>query len=431
MNRIERAVYDLVKSQPWIKSGIKKAYQGLWDLKKVPASSSPYHIFRREGAFFGFHDKIPFSPDDKMLLGMQYDIPLGMPAHGEGLRIGIYSGDDYSKYNEISRTLSWNWHQGCQLQWCGSSNEKVIFNDYIKGKNVSRVVSVESKETELIGEQAIATVSANGKWAIGYSFERVNVCMPGYGYSHGECLGVDELAPERDGLYCVDLSTGMASLILSIAEVVSITPDSTMHGAKHFFSHAIISPAGDRVMFLHRWIKGDLRKRWSRMLTCNLDGSSLYVFPTSGMVSHMGWRDSDHILAYCRDANGKDGYVLFRDEVSESWSRVGDGHYSSDGHPSFRNDGRWILTDTYPDKTRRSYLTIFDCLENKRYNIAYLKHWKRFASPSPQQHWACDLHPRWNRKGDVLCFDSVYSGKRSLCTIHIPEISNGRKPKTI
>lgn len=170
---------------------------------------------------------------------------------------------------------------------------------------------------------------------------------------------------------------------------------------------------------LSQW---EVTKRWSRILTCNLDGTGLYIFPTSGMVSHMAWRDADHILAYSRDINERDGYVLFKDQEPEQWSRVGDNAYNSDGHPSFAHNGHWIVTDTYPDRSSRSYVTPYDTVRKQRHNLAYLKHWKQFATPSPERHWACALHPRRNRAGTMVCFDSVYTEKRALCTIDVSEL---------
>lgn len=422
MNKLERFVYDVVKDNPRLKNGIKKGYQSVCDLVPSKAVISDFEIATREGAFFGFHDKVPFSNDDTKLLAMRFDIPLRMPKSGDRLSVGFYSGENYQTYHELTETNAWNWHQGCQLQWCGEG--EVIFNDYIDGRYVSRVFDVASEKNRVICNQAIASVSPDGECAIGFSFERVNTCMPGYGYTHpvSDEIDLPNDAPEIDGLYRVNLLSGHYVQIVSIAEIATKAPDNSMEGARHYFSHAIVSPGGRRVMFLHRWIHSDVAKRWSRMVTCNLDGSDVYVFPTHGMVSHMAWKDADHILAYSRDINGKDGYILFRDREPTDWMRIGDHAFNSDGHPSFSPDQRWIVTDTYPDRSRRSYVALYDLYEKKRYNVAYLKHWKKYASPSPEKHWACDLHPRWNRAGTIICFDSVFSGKRSLCTVDVSKL---------
>tara|TARA_B100000315_G_scaffold164802_1_gene153442 strand:- start:419 stop:622 length:204 start_codon:yes stop_codon:yes gene_type:complete len=31
----------------------------------------------------------------------------------------------------------------------------------------------------------------------------------------------------------------------------------------------------------------------------------------------------------------------------------------------------------------------------------------------------CDLHPRWDRFGRNICFDSAHTGKRALCTLKL------------
>lgn len=422
MNRLERKIYDVVKYNPRLKNFVKRCYQSVFDIIPYKPKVTDFEIYDRSGAFFGFHDKTPFSSDDSMLLAMQYgDLPLAMPRGGEALVIGYYGGEGHKNFHSVTATKSWNWHQGCQLQWCGKSNDKIIFNDFVEGKNVSRVVSIQDQLTKLVAEQAISSVSDDGKTGIGYSFERVNTCMPGYGYTHGDRADVRLDAPSTDGLYAVDLSVGTSKLIMPISDVCSMNPDSTMRDARHYFSHALIAPGSSRVAFLHRWIRGDVTKRWSRMVSCNLDGSDVYIFPTSGMVSHIGWRDSNNILAYCRDIHGVDGYVLFQDQDVDRWERIGDSAFNSDGHPSFSGDGRWIITDTYPDRTRRSYLSLYDSVEDQRFDIALLKHWKKYATPEPYSHWACDLHPRWNRAGNIICFDSVYTGNRSLCTIDLSE----------
>jgi hypothetical protein len=66
-------------------------------------------------------------------------------------------------------------------------------------------------------------------------------------------------------------------------------------------------------------------------------------------------------------------------------------------------------------------LILYDCTEHKRYTVARLKSPKAFASLSQYKHWSCDLHPRWNRNGTMLCFDSTHTGQRALCTLSLGE----------
>jgi hypothetical protein len=417
VNALEKRVYDLVKRHPRVKHFLRDAYQSLCDLIPVRAAESAYPITARTGYFFGFHDKCPFSADNARLAAGHFDIPLRMPTREDPLQVGYFDGDNWETFHPIAETRSWNWHQGCQLQWRGARGE-IVFNDFINGRSGARIVDVDTGADRAIG-QGISTVSPDGRWAAGYTFGRVERCMPGYGYPGADGPGLDHPAPDDDGLYAVDLESGEATRVVTIAQVAAIEPEATMDGATHFVSHAIISPDGARVVFLHRWTRGHVRRRWSRMYTCDRDGGNLFRFPTREMVSHLGWRDPNHVLAWCRLPDGTDSYVLFTDGDDATYERVGAGHFNSDGHPSYRPGGRWIVTDTYPDAFRRNTLIVFDTETGRRYDLARLKAPKRFATIDPYEHWQCDLHPRWDRSGRVVCFDSTFQGERALCTIDL------------
>jgi hypothetical protein len=74
---------------------------------------------------------------------------------------------------------------------------------------------------------------------------------------------------------------------------------------------------------------------------------------------------------------------------------------------------------------------LFDLIAGRRYNIARLRSPRRFASKYPHRHWACDLHPRFDRQGRFLCFDSAHTGRRALCTIDLGEDGLARTPEAL
>ena len=83
-----------------------------------------------------------------------------------------------------------------------------------------------------------------------------------------------------------------------------------------------------------------------------------------------------------------------------------------DGHPSLSPDKLKIVTDTYPNRQRTASIYLIENSEIK--TIARV-----FAPFKYEDDFRCDLHPRWSRLGDKICFDSVYSGKRSLYVVKI------------
>jgi hypothetical protein len=429
MNRVERFIYDLTKRHPGLKLLLRDIYQTFFDIIPVPSHRSAYPITVREGYYFGFHDHTPFSFDNRMLLANHYSIGLRMPQENDELQIGFFYGENFETWQAIGSTLAWNWHQGCKLQWRGPYPE-LVYNDFVKGRFIARTHNIETDCVEDI-PYPISSISSDGRWAVGYSFERVEKYMPGYGYiQQGGEPQLDKKQPERSGLYLIDLQSGIKRDLLSIADVATYQPEAGSEDMWHYISHALFCPSGQRIAFLHRWVPSDPRARRSRMFTCDLEGNNWHLFPTREMVSHLGWRNNEEIAGYCRLLDGRDRYVLFVDQQPDKVDILGEEVFSSDGHPCFSPEGRWMLTDTYPDRTRRSYLVLFDITTGKRYNLAYLRSPRSFVSKL-YRHWSCDLHPRFDRTGRYLCFDAAYTGKRALCTIDLGENALAQPPKSL
>jgi WD40 repeat protein len=426
LNRIELAVYNVVKRNPNLKMGIRNVYQRICDIVPVKEADSLYQMHVREGFYFGFHDKCPWSQNNTMLLANRFDIPLRMPRSDDRLTVGYFTGEDQRVFNEISETRAWNWQQGCMLQWVGDT-DNVVFNDFDGKSHVAKIYDVcgNLKKTLPV---AIGAVSPDGNWALSYSFERCNVYSPGYGYANGCDPEKEVQKPIGHGLKLVDVSSGQVKELFCVKDIATLQPDASMEGAFHYLTHCQFAPSSRRFVFFHRWIKNFNYLR-TRMISCDLGGKNLFVFPTDGMVSHVAWRDDRRVFAYARIRQKGDRYVLFEDG-NEEFAVVGEKHFNSDGHPSFSPDRRWILTDTYPDRFRVCYLVLYDTQTDRRYNLAKLRSPRAFASPRFETNWHCDLHPRWNRTGDAVCFDSAHTGRRALCTMRVGDLSE-EEPKKV
>jgi hypothetical protein len=233
----------------------------------------------------------------------------------------------------------------------------------------------------------------------------------------------DELYPDDDGIYWMDLNTGEHKLIISLAQIVGIRHTSNMDNAKHWFNHMQFNPDDSRFLFLHRWRRPD-GGRWTRLFTANPDGSEIYCVADHEMISHFDWRNPHQILAWARQHNIGDRYFLFTDranvenpdEVGEV-EVVGEGILTTDGHCSYSPDGRWILTDTYPDRERMRTLLLYRPADERRVDIG-----RFFAPKELDGEIRCDLHPRWSRDGQQVCFDSVHEEHRQIYVLDVREI---------
>ena len=92
MNKIERIVYDCVKSSPALKFFIRNVYQTVFDLLPHPQNQFAEKYCYKEDYFFGFHDCTPFSDDDTKVLANHTTIPLRMPKEGETRRLELSQG---------------------------------------------------------------------------------------------------------------------------------------------------------------------------------------------------------------------------------------------------------------------------------------------------------------------------------------------------
>ena len=295
--------------------------------------------------------------------------------------------------------------------WVGEF--EFIFNSYNKEKNsyISKIYNIKTKEFKQIDFPIYDCFKK--KYAISLNFDRLNIGRGDYSYSNRNAT-IDWSKNSDDGLYYIDLETGSSELIISIDDIVKFNYKDTMQDAKHKFNHIMISPNGERVMFMHRWFTADNR-RYDTLLVCNINGTDMKIVADDDMVSHCYWYDNQNIFAYLRDKNMGDNYYKIDIESSKKHT-IGEGVIDrfGDGHPSVY--GSKILFDTYPDKSRMKKLFLYDIEDNKLNSLGeFLESFDFYAETR------CDLHPRFSIDGKKVFFDSVHEGKRELYMMDIVE----------
>ena len=88
-------------------------------------------------------------------------------------------------------------------------------------------MNVETRQMRTL-EHPIYALSPDGKWAITVDYARVNDMRPGYGYKGIADKYADQKAPKESGIWKVDLKTGKAELLVSLADAVATeNADST------------------------------------------------------------------------------------------------------------------------------------------------------------------------------------------------------------
>lgn len=424
MNFIEKTVYNFVKNNPGLKNKLRDVYQGLYDFLPQKANYSKSKLFIKEGYFLGFHDIQPFSEDASLILGNTADIDFQMPKFNDRLSVGYFNfseEDGFQSYNEIGSTFSWNYHKGCRLQWCGEKNSKIIYNYYdVDKKELSSIIhNVDLKEDILIN-WPIDTVNPQGKVASSFSYERLEKCMPGYGYffsDYDSCLS--EGISSKTGLFLIDLEKNERTLLYSLENLAQSFSSSEFDVLEsyHFVTHSQFSHDGRYLSFFHRIIFDENKLSHTRLLVHDFKTNELIDVPTKGMVSHYKWNENHEIVAYCRLEN-YDCHALISMSNVNNIVPIAYPALHSDGHQSFIKNSLFV-TDTYANKFRMSKIYQVDIDSNKEELLVEVYSPKKFQTIDINKHIACDLHPRVSANGDFLCFDTVTTGQRSLAVMKL------------
>ncbi len=368
--------------------------------------SSPNHQ-----VFFGYYDLTPFSGNNRYLLALHAPLENIPPNPDSKLSVGYYELEKRdSVFIEIDKTTTWCWQQGCRLQWYPEqSSQDVLYNKLIENRHGCVIQDITSGEIIKTYERPIYAVSKDGNWGISLNFSRLDRLRSGYGYINLPDTTKGDAAPANDGLWRINMHTGEVLFLFSIKEITQFEPLESMTGAEHYFNHILFNPDGTRFMFFHVWMKDN--KRYTRLITCNLDGEDKYALVNEGHVSHYTWKSGSELLAYSTHKNTGSYYHLYKDRSGE-WEIVGDHILDQDGHPSYSPDRSLLLTDTYYDKYREQHLLLFN---PRTYTVTSLG---SFYSPFKYNGvLRCDLHPRWNRDGTHVCIDSAAEGKRAMYLI--------------
>lgn len=412
MSLEQKINYQLNKC-PAIKKVIKRLYQfSMYAIS--PQIKSEGNIFRvspneQADFFFGYYDKCPWDITGRYMLCMRAYDTWSDVSPKQKVLILLIDTQDNNKAKVIAESSSWNVQQGCMAQWLGPHfKEHIIYNDCRNGLYCSVILNVFTGVEEKVIKAPVYTVSSDGKTALTLDFSRLYRLRPGYGYYNVPEVTANERIPEKTCIWKIDLDSGEVTSLLKYTDFANFEQRKEMINAEHKVNHLMLSPNGKRFMVLHRWFEG--QRKYTRLITCNVDGTEMYNLSDDDMVSHCCWKNDIEILAFENKYSGGPGYYLMKDKTREyvhQWPEM-----SSDGHPSYSPDESSVITDSYPDRKRIATLKMMNGDDVKV--VARV-----FAPFRYDNDTRCDLHPRWSRDGKMICFDSVFEGHRGLYVVKL------------
>lgn len=358
-----------------------------------------------QNAFFGYYDKCPWNKSQTQLLALQVDDAASAGDNDSLAQILVIDAKT-KEARTIATTHCWNTQQGCMLQWLGPDfNQKIIFNDFENGNFIAKIFDVEQKRLIKTINSPIYDITKDGKTALSLDFTRLHTIRPGYGYKNIPCSNAGKNCPDEPCLWKINLQTNTTTPLLTYKQLAEFETRPEMESAFHKINHIMISPNGKRFMLLHRWYKNN--QKFTRLITCDIDGKNLYNLSDDNMVSHCCWKNNDEILGFMNKSKTHEHYYLLKDKTRKYkmiWPGI-----NEDGHCTYSHNGKYILSDTYPNIFGISRIIVGTESDITPKTIS-----KFYSSRKFRDDVRCDLHPRWNYNDNQICIDSVNDGRKKI-----------------
>ena len=390
------------------------------DIPDFPEVSSPFAVTTGPkdhflANYFGINS---WDNRGRYLAVLETEINGRLVGENEPAVIALVDLHDGNKLIPVAQTCCWNFQEGAMFHWLSWAEDTFIYNDMRAGCFVSVIFNWKTREERII-PYPISAVSADGRTAISINYARLRLARPDYGYAgNGQDPYENVCWPDNDGLWRVDLMTGEAELILSIAsQKERMTPIEDPHGLA-YFCHTVISKDASKVFWLARTVEnltgqGKVITSWkTTSMTCNIDGSDVRrCYPDGWEGSHFNWLDDNTIAVTAKwDAGGAWSHTIFSVGEEDKVRHIAPGILDWDGHCIFSPDGNFLFTDGYWNRSyNRSWVMV-------RLADEAIMPIGSFYVPENyrEQYSRCDLHPRFRPDGKQIAFNSVHEGSRQV-----------------
>lgn len=422
---IEQRINYQLNKYPAVKKYIKRVYQlGCYAVSSKIKSegnivrvspNDPNHEY-----FFGYYDKSPWDASMRYMICMRAKDTWSNPdpiGKADICLLNLNFDSNNERYcKRIATTHTWNVQQGCMAQWLGPDfKSRILYNDMRDGKYCSVILNIDTMEERVL-PMPCYTVSVDGKTALSLDFSRLHSLRLGYGYAELPEVTKGVALPDTIAIWKMDIETGEVTELLKYTDFANfqLRPEMLEKGSVHKVNHLMLSPNGKRFMVLYRWFCG--QRKYTRLVTCNVDGTGMYVLSDDDMVSHCYWKNDEEIIAFERKKEWGPGYYLMKDKTQE-WQHLW-GQLSNDGHPSYcPTDSSLVVTDSYPNRARVADIKLLRDTDSDAKDMKVIA--RVFAPFKYDNDTRCDLHPRWRQDGKAVCFDSIFEGHRGLYIVNL------------
>ncbi len=379
------------------------------------AKATPRQITKNDGYFYfyGYYDLQPMSRDDRLHLCHRVRFMDRLPTKDDVCELGVLDMES-GEFRRLSETTAWNFQQGALLQWF-IPDRSIVYNVREGDGFATEILDIESGEKRRL-PLASAHISTDRTKALCLNMSRIYDFRPGYGYSDVPDPYFSEKAPKNDGVYLLDIKSGEYKLIISYEDIVKQFPEEPYSSCKLVVNHITFNPSGNRFLFLLRNFREGSALWKTQLITSDLEGNMCRL---SDYISnsHYHWKNDNQILIITSHSGTVRDNLCLRDDFTGDTVMYDLPELHKDIHCLYSPNKRYILGDGYPDGERYRWLWLYDTKLNQSTLLI-----KDYSPKEKLPDIRCDLHARWNRRGNKITFDSTNNGGRCIYEMDLSDI---------
>jgi hypothetical protein len=363
--------------------------------------------------FFGYIGQcqtIPWNEDGRYVLGLEIDKIDHFPRPEEYATVIIVDTENSNKMIPLDVCYAWNPQQGTMFYWNPlKPKTQFFFNDRdIKtGKVFTVLYDIEKKarvreykfDDTPVGNSGVA---ADGSAFLAINYGRLARLRPVTGYPGALDWSKDAAAPDKDGLFIVDIKTGKKRLLVSYRqldkEINEYDPDYDP-GSGLFINHTLWNRQSNRVYFFARagW-HGNTGKRVDIPFTINSDGSNLTLHKKH-IGGHPEWSEGNILI-------GREGdrQILYDPEKKRIVGPIGTSEMfpRPEGDIALSPDGNWLVNGyKLSNESDKNYYAVY-C----RSDGSFVRS-EGIDKGEYRGDIRIDPAPQWNRNSDAILIPGI------------------------
>ncbi|GJM27279.1 MAG: hypothetical protein DHS20C16_36940 [Phycisphaerae bacterium] len=376
------------------------------DLGVRQITHGPQHHFY---GYIGHVGNTPWSGDGRHLVMLRTGFQDRMPEPGEPADIVLIDTANDYRVENVEKTRAWNFQQGTMLYWNPQAPDtQFFFNDRDPETHAVFCVLYDVAKRARVREYRFddvpignSGVSRDGRSFLAINYGRLGRLRPVTGYPGALDTTEGEKHPDTDGVFKVDVTTGVRTLLISYAELAdqirASYPQVSEMGL--FINHTLWSRENDQVLCYVRggWDSSGTRAtRIDVPFTMNTDGRDLRI-PMKHVGGHPEWAPGGLIVG-ALDGN----QVLFDPHTNSVAKTIGtqDALPSPGADVSLSPDGRWLVNGhRFEGMDRYTFME----LESGRHFHSPLFEYGAYRS-GPLR---IDPAPCWNREGTAIAVPAL------------------------